>query len=66
MAPVVGAEMAHLHDAVTYWNYKGYRHGPKNPEVRAWMLGPNNYKLEHFSVNRSDGAKQKQTYREPL
>jgi hypothetical protein len=59
------ADMAHKTDAVTYWNAKGGYFGAKSPEVRQWMRDPDNYELEHFSTNRSAGAKLKQVYRPP-
>lgn len=51
------ADMAHKQDAVTYWNSRGGFFGAKSREVRKWMLDPKNYELEHYSHNRSAGAK---------
>ncbi|MCC2591913.1 HNH/ENDO VII family nuclease [Tessaracoccus sp. OS52] len=49
-------DMGHVPiDAVTYWNNVGRYHGPKSPEVRAWMNDPNNYELQPGSVNQADG-----------
>ncbi|GKQ48979.1 hypothetical protein PSTH2693_27505 [Pseudomonas syringae pv. theae] len=62
---VTEADMAHKTDAVTYWNTKGGYFGAKSSEVRQWMRDPKNYELEHFSINRSAGAKLKQVYRAP-
>lgn len=57
--------MAHKIDAVTWWNEVGRKYGPKSPEVRKWMLDPDNYYLEHYSINRSQGANLRQTYLQP-
>ena len=35
---IVDTDMAHLEDAVTWWNNVGIKLGPKSPAVRAWML----------------------------
>jgi hypothetical protein len=65
---VSDADMAHKTDAVTWWNNTGRAYGAKSPEVRAWMLDSNNYELEHYSINRSEGATlgQTQNYLPPL
>jgi hypothetical protein len=54
--PLSKADMAHKTDAVTWWNDEGRSYGAKSPKVRDWMLDPNNYYLEHYSINRSQGA----------
>ena len=59
-------DMGHVDDAVSWWNREGYQHGPKSKEVRDWMLDSKNYELEPRSINRSRGAKLKETYRDPL
>jgi hypothetical protein len=59
------ADMAHKTDAVTYWNQTGGFHGPKSKDVRGFMRDPNNYELEYFRHNRSQGAKLGQTYKKP-
>ncbi|WP_254438289.1 GH-E family nuclease [Paenibacillus sp. DCT19] len=64
------ADMAHRNDpphtdAVTWWNNVGRYHGAKSKEVRDWMLDSNNYVLDHYSLNRSDGAKLNQKYLPP-
>jgi len=64
--PLKEADMGHNTDAVMWWNTEGYKLGAKSPEVRKWMLDPDNYTLEHFSLNRSAGAKLGETYRPPL
>ena len=51
----------HPVDAVTYWNDTGRSHGPRSQAVRDWMLDPDNYELQHYSVNRSEGALAGQT-----
>lgn len=48
--------MAHIKDAVVWWNEKGRFYGAKAPEVRAFMLDSNNYYLELYSINRSQDA----------
>ncbi|WP_256127450.1 RHS repeat-associated core domain-containing protein, partial [Pseudomonas sp. NBRC 111120] len=62
---VAEADMAHKYDAVTYWNDRGGFFGAKSKEVRKWMLDSKNYELEHFSFNRSAGARLNQFYRSP-
>ena len=52
-------------DAVKYWNTTGRKHGAKSKEVRKWMLDSNNYTLDHYSLNRSAGAKLKEGYKPP-
>lgn len=58
--------MAHKTDAVKWWNETGRKFGKKAPEVREWMLKSENYYLEHYSINRSDGAKIQETYLPPI
>lgn len=60
------ADMSHRHDAVTWWNKTGRKFGARAPEVRRWMLDSRNYYLDHFSINRSQGAKLKENYKMPL
>ena len=50
-------DMAHIVDAVSWWNQTGRHFGAKAPEVRNFMLDSNNYKLEPRGLNRSAGAK---------
>ncbi|MCG9771357.1 HNH/ENDO VII family nuclease [Pseudoalteromonas piscicida] len=65
--PLSQADMAHdPTDAVRWWNTKGRQYGAKSKEVRKWMLDPNNYTLDHYSLNRSAGAKLKETYLSPI
>ncbi|WP_026345628.1 GH-E family nuclease, partial [Pseudoalteromonas piscicida] len=65
--PLSQADMAHdPTDAVRWWNTKGRQYGAKSKEVREWMLDPNNYTLDHYSLNRSAGAKLKETYLPPI
>ncbi len=59
------ADMAHRYDAVTYWNRTGRRFGPRSEQVRDWMLRSKNYVLDHFSLNRSEGAGLGQRYLSP-
>jgi hypothetical protein len=54
--PLKLADMSHTTDAVTWWNSTGRAFGAKAPEVRQWMLNPDNYTLDLFSINRSAGA----------
>ena len=49
-------------DAVTWWNETERHYCPKAPEVRAFMLDPNNYILPPSSINRSEAARLCQTY----
>lgn len=64
--PLEDADMSHITDAVTWWNDVGRKYGAKSKEVRDWMLDSSNYYLEHYSFNRSDGAKLGVTYLPPL
>jgi len=64
--PLKKADMAHRTDAVKWWNSTGRKYGAKSPRVREWMLKPKNYKLDHYSLNRSAGAKLKDRYLPPL
>ena len=50
------ADMAHKVDAVSWWSEIGRFFGAKSDEVRKWMKDPDNYYLDHFSINRSQGA----------
>ena len=58
------ADMAHIKDAVSWWNEEGRNYGAKSPEVRSFMKDPNNYELELDSINRSQGP-HNQTYLPP-
>ena len=64
--PIRDADMSHNTDAVKWWNKIGREYGAKSKEVRDWMLDPNNYKLEHYSRNRSEGARLPDRYMNPL
>jgi RHS repeat-associated protein len=57
--PLRFADMSHKLDAVHWWNSIGRFHGPKSPEVRRWMLDPDNYLLDYFRINRSGGGSLK-------
>ena len=63
--PLKDADMAHKTDAVTWWNVYGKKTGAKSSEVRAFMLNPDNYYLEYYSINRSQGAQLRVTYDPP-
>lgn len=64
--PLSQTDMGHHPvNAVDYWNTEGIKHGPKSPEVREWMLNPDNYKLQPSWYNRSEGAKLGKTYTDP-
>ncbi|WP_342512477.1 GH-E family nuclease [Sporosarcina sp. FSL K6-1522] len=64
--PLNEADMAHLTDAVSWWNSTGKHYGAKSPEVREWMLDSNNYVLDHYSLNRSAGGELTETYLPPI
>ena len=65
--PLREADMAHSpKDAVGWWNQTGRALGPKSPGVRKWMRDADNYVLDHFSLNRSAGAKLGTRYLPPL
>lgn len=61
------ADMGHHPiDAVDYWNTTGKYKGARSAEVREWMLNPDNYELEFFSRNRSEGASSGKRYDPPV
>jgi hypothetical protein len=60
------ADMAHKTDAVKWWNETGRQYGAKSTEARKWMLDSKNYTLDHYSLNRSAGARIGETYLPPL
>lgn len=62
--PLEQADMAHIKDAVTWWNEEGRNYGPRAPEVREFMTDSSNYELELNSINRSQGP-HNQTYLPP-
>lgn len=64
--PLREADMSHTVDAVTWWNKTGRFLGPKSKPVRDWMLNSNSYYLEHYSINRSQGAMLGQVYLPPF
>jgi hypothetical protein len=53
-------------DAVSFWNREGHKHGPRSPEVRAFMTNPNHYIFEPASLNRSRASRNRETYCDPL
>jgi Pretoxin HINT domain/Domain of unknown function (DUF4280)/HNH/ENDO VII superfamily nuclease with conserved GHE residues len=59
------ADMSHKTDAVTWWNRNSGKYQARSPEVRKWMRDPDNYYLEHYKYNRSDGARIGKTYKLP-
>jgi hypothetical protein len=61
---VQDADMAHLKDAVKYWNQKGECHRSKSKKVRSLMRDLDNYELEYFGHNLSQGACLKERYRD--
>lgn len=64
--PLEYADMLHKVDAVSWWNKEGRKYGVKSEKVREFMLNPDNYYLEYYSINRSEGASLKETYLLPL
>jgi hypothetical protein len=64
--PLSDGDMAHVTDAVKWWNETGRAYGPKSAQVREWMLNSRNYTIEHYSPNRSAGAKLPDRYLPPL
>jgi filamentous hemagglutinin len=52
-------------DALSWWNTTGRFFGPKAPEVRQFMLNPDNYVLQPSSINRSLGAQLGDSYVPP-
>lgn len=56
------ADMSHKIDAVSWWNEIGRNFGAKSNEVRQFMLNSDNYTLDLYSINRSNGAQLGQTY----
>jgi RHS repeat-associated protein len=63
--PLKEADMTHTLDAVKWWNNTGRYLGARHTDVREWMLDPNNYTLDHRSLNRSEGAKLDDRYLPP-
>lgn len=59
------ADMAHQTDAVTWWNSTARHHGARSKEVREWMLDSETYRLDHYSINRLQGAQLGQQYLNP-
>lgn len=53
-------------DAVTKWNDELKYTSSKSGEVREYMKNPDNYYVEHESYNKSDGAKLRQKYDDPV
>ena len=51
---------------LSWWNKVGRKYGAKSKEVREFMLDPDNYYLEYYKINRSQGGKLKETYLPPL
>ena len=64
--PLSDADMAHKIDAVSWWNSTGRQYGARSPEVREFMKNADNYYLEYYSINRSQGAKLSEIYLPPL
>lgn len=56
----------HPKSAVEYWNTEGKYHGPKSDDVRNWMKNSDNYELQYYSRNRSEGASLGMTYDPPI
>ena len=46
--------------------WKGRNYGARSPEVREFMTDPNNYYLEYYGINRSQGTQIGETYKPPL
>jgi hypothetical protein len=59
-------DMSHKTDAVSWWNSTGRNYGAKAPEVRKWMLDPDNYVIDYYKINRSAGGKLTERYLPPL
>ncbi|MBM9592382.1 hypothetical protein JWG41_18205 [Leptospira sp. 201903075] len=57
--------IAHLSDAVTWWNSTGRAYGSRSPEVRKWMLDSDNYVIDYYKINRSSGGKLRERYLAP-
>jgi RHS repeat-associated protein len=64
--PIDQTDMAHTTDAVRWWNEVGRSYGARSPEVRQWMLDPNNYRLEAFGINRGNGGRLRVRYLPPI
>jgi hypothetical protein len=64
--PLEMADMTHVVDAVKWWNETGRKFGARADEVLKWMQNADNYTLDHFSRNRSAGAKVNEEYLPPL
>nr|WP_279626265.1 GH-E family nuclease [Rodentibacter ratti] len=64
--PLSEADMSHKIDAVKWWNSTGKKYGARSPEVRKWMRDPNNYELDYYKINRSNGGKLSDRYLPPI
>lgn len=64
--PLKDADMSHIESAVEYWNREGYLYGPKSENVREFILDSDNYYLEYYGINRSQGAQLNEVYRDPI
>ena len=63
--PIDECDMAHIVDAVTWWNEIGRDYGALSPDVRRWMLESKNYYLEYYRVNRVEGGMSLERYLAP-
>ena len=63
--PLKDADMSHIEAGVDFWNEKGRFYGPRSEPVRKFMNNSENYYLEHFSANRSQGASMGKRYAPP-
>ena len=65
--PMAQTDMGHVEAAVTRWNREGINWGPKHPQLREFMLDPDNYELQHWQVNQKAGRElgRTQRYRAP-
>jgi hypothetical protein len=64
---IKNTDMAHRVDAVAWWNEVAVPNGyaPRSAPVRQFMLDPNNYELQPYWINRSNGAKLRTSYQVP-
>jgi RHS repeat-associated protein len=53
-------------DAVRYWNSTGRWLGARAPEIRNWMLNPENYTIQPRGMNRSAGGSLPDEYKPPI
>jgi hypothetical protein len=63
--PIEYAQMGHIEGASVAWNNRLHPTGARSPQVRAFMLNIDNYRLESAYFNMFDGAVLAPSYKTP-